>query len=364
MLLDCISRIVLGTGFAVTAYSHDVEELRKRITSLVLAGDSLVLFDNLEGKFGNAALDAALTATIWKDRLLGTNQRLEGRLAITWYATGNNVLIHADTARRICHIRLESPHEKPEERTDIRRPDLLRWVLEERPRLLRNALTILRAYVVAGKPRMLMKSWGSFESWSDWVRGAIVWCGFPDPVESRRELQEQSDTSASAMGQLLRALEAIDPDRLGLTTGEIVSHATRPDSPHSSEIQEMLLEGINGICAKLDGRLLGYRLRHYRRRVFDGRFIDLASMKSGNNRWAVYPAKEFHSSVEPSPLSPPCPPNETFEEVETVDMVDKVDIFSSLSDADSPNDNRSESSFIPKSFAFSEQTDSEDRVEI
>ena len=49
LLLDCISQIVSGERFSIATYTSDEDELRKRITSLVLAGDRLVLFDNLEG---------------------------------------------------------------------------------------------------------------------------------------------------------------------------------------------------------------------------------------------------------------------------------------------------------------------------
>jgi hypothetical protein len=38
----------------------------------------------------------------------------DGPLRIIWYATGNNCQLKADTARRVCHIRLESPDERPE----------------------------------------------------------------------------------------------------------------------------------------------------------------------------------------------------------------------------------------------------------
>jgi hypothetical protein len=75
----------------------------------------------------------------------------EAPLYMTWYATGNNVAIHADTARRVCHIRLESPDERPEERQDFRHPNLLGWVGQERPRLLCAALAILLAYCAAGR---------------------------------------------------------------------------------------------------------------------------------------------------------------------------------------------------------------------
>jgi hypothetical protein len=80
------------------------------------------------GKFGNAVLDAALPGTAWEDRLLGVNRMVKAPLYMTWYATGNNVTLGADTARRVCHLRLESPEERPEERRDLRHPDLLAWV--------------------------------------------------------------------------------------------------------------------------------------------------------------------------------------------------------------------------------------------
>src|SRR5262249_54646746 len=196
LLLDCISRIVTGERFTIATYTPDEDELRKRITSLVLAGDRLVLFDNLEGRFGNAALDAALTGTAWKDRLLGVNRMAEAPLYMTWYATGNNVAIAADTARRVCHVRLESPEERPEERSGFRHPDLLAWVGENRGRLLAAALTILRAYCAAGRPDLGLPAWGSFEGWSRLGRSASGRVRFPGPGRTRLLLQEQADVAA------------------------------------------------------------------------------------------------------------------------------------------------------------------------
>src|SRR5262249_60774513 len=60
LLLDCISRIVTGERFTIAAYTADEDELRKRITSLALAGDRLVLFHNLEGRLRAAVPDARL----------------------------------------------------------------------------------------------------------------------------------------------------------------------------------------------------------------------------------------------------------------------------------------------------------------
>ena len=52
LLLNVAARIVTGQGFAVCSYTNDREELRKLITSIVMQGDRMVLFDNLDGPFG------------------------------------------------------------------------------------------------------------------------------------------------------------------------------------------------------------------------------------------------------------------------------------------------------------------------
>jgi hypothetical protein len=294
LLLDCISRIVTGERFTIATYTDDAEELRKRITSLVLAGDRLVLFDNLEGKFGNAPLDAALTGTNWKDRVLGANRMAEGPLYMTWYATGNNVTIAADTARRVCHVRLESPEERPEERRDFRHRDLLAWVGANRPRLLAAALTVLRGYCAAGRPDVGLPAWGSFEGWSGLVRSAVVWAGLPDPGETRLLLQEQADVAVENMAVVLACWEQMDPERRGMTAAEVVQLLYKQPPPSPPPYHADLKAALEALIGKPDTRTLGNRLRSYRRRLFRGRFIDQAGTEQRAARWAVFPAGEFH----------------------------------------------------------------------
>ncbi len=50
----------------------------------------------------------------------------------------------------------------------------------ERPRLVRAALTLLRAWVVAGRPDMGLPLWGSFEEWSRVVPAALVFADRPE----------------------------------------------------------------------------------------------------------------------------------------------------------------------------------------
>jgi hypothetical protein len=294
LLLDCISRIATGERFTIATYTADEDELRKRITSLVLAGDRLVLFDNLGGKFGNATLDAALTGVNWKDRVLGANRIAEGPLYMTWFATGNNVAIAADTARRVCHVRLESSEERPEERNTFRHPNLLAWVGQNRPRLLAAALTILRAYCAAGRPDLGLPAWGSFEGWSGLVRSAVVWVGQSDPGETRLLLQERADVAAESMAVVLQCWELMDPGRHGLTAAEVIQLLYKQAPPSPPPFHADLKAALEALLGKPDSRTLGNRLRSYRRRVFQGRFIDQAGTEQRAARWAVFPAQDFY----------------------------------------------------------------------
>ena len=316
LLMHCIARIITGKDFTIATYTPDENELRKRITSIALEGDRLVLFDNVSGEFGNAVLDAALTATSWRDRYLGFNRMAEAPLFTTWYATGNNVTPGADTARRICHIRLEAPQEHPELRKDFKHPELLEWVGENRRRLLAAALTILRAYCVAGKPDMELPAWGSFEGWSRLVRSAVVWVGLPDPGETRMLFQERADVEADNMAALLKNWHHLDPLGHGLTAAEVIYKLYKQEKPQDRgaivlEAEHDLCEAIEALIGRPDGRALGNTLRTYRRRIFAGRFIDRAGKRGGVVKWRVYGADEFNSGAGKPPKPPKLPDGES-----------------------------------------------------
>lgn len=328
MLLEVVSRVVTGNPFPVVSYpagSKDgEEELRKKITTLLLYGDRMALFDNLTGGFGDGTLDRCLTSTEWQDRQLGSNSQFRGRMEVTFYATGNNVAVLADTARRVCHIRLESPEERPEERADFKRPNLIGWVVENRERLLAAALTILRAYHLAGRPDHGLKPWGSFESWSQLVRNAVVWCGLPDPGATRQVVQEQADETGRGLRLLLAAMEGIDQNREGLTTADLLGRAYDPDARDPAEVRELLVAAIEALVSKPDSRKLGYRLRHLRKRVVEGRFLDLGGQVGGANRWVVRPSGDFFGGPPACPPSPPCPsgPNSTSKDMKGTEEMD------------------------------------------
>lgn len=309
LLTNVSSHIITGRRFSTMSYTPDREELRKRITSLAMEGDRMVLLDNLTGMVGNDVLDAALTSDHWKDRVLGSNKVYDGPLHVTWYGTGNNVQFQGDTPRRICHIRLESLEESPERRTNLRYPQLLAHVQANRGDLLTAALTILRAWVRAGRPKHGLSPWGSFEGWSDVVRESLVFAGLPDPGETRIALQTTADGDMIAMTSFLDVLVRMDPEGRGLTTGEIIDAVRYPANP-LLEWYHDLRSTLNHLCDSIDSRALGYRLRHFKRRNFNGRMIDSCGEdRQRGNRWVVraMTGEVCRASCQPSPASPVSP---------------------------------------------------------
>lgn len=201
LLADIMSRVVTGKAVEPRSYPrNDPAEVQKRITSFVLEGPAFGVFDNVNGRFGpDETLDRLLTASTWKDRLLGGNEVPALPQVTTWIATGNNVEPCGDTVRRVLMCRVDVTDERPQERTGFRHDPIENVASEYRAHYLSQALTILRAFHNAGRPDQKLPNWGSFSAWSALVRGALVWAGCADPfLTQKRAALVLNDTENEA----------------------------------------------------------------------------------------------------------------------------------------------------------------------
>lgn len=291
LLADAISIAATGRGMARMTQAGDDDEERKRILSIALAGDRMVLVDNVDHPLGGAALDAALTGTEWRDRILGRSEMVTAPLLATWFATGNNPQILGDTVRRILPIRIESPDEKPEERTGFKHHPLEPYVLSQHPRMVAAALTVLRAHAVAGRPRGELKSWGSFDSWSDIVRSALVWAGEVDPAIGRDGLAQGNDDEGNALGLLIKHWRHLDTTGTGVSSQNILRAITEAEG----DVAVMLRDAIIMLSGKGDmlpsAARMGKRFAHFVGRVVDGKKLMSQDDRNGIKLWHVRASK-------------------------------------------------------------------------
>ena len=99
-------------------YPDDQDEMQKILFSVAMAGDRLMLFDNVGTGFsiGGSALDRAVTARTVKGRILGRSEMTsELPMNVVFFVTGNNLGIKGDALRRVVPCRLETTEEHPED---------------------------------------------------------------------------------------------------------------------------------------------------------------------------------------------------------------------------------------------------------
>ena len=301
LLAQVVGLICQGRDMALTSQATDEHAEKLMITSVAMSGELLVQIDNINRPLGSGSFDAALTTTSWTDRPLHTNDFMRHLLLAIWWATGNNVQIRegADTARRTLHMRLESPHEKPEQRSDFRHGDLAGYVRENRAQWVQAALTMLRGYCAAGKPGLGLPRWGGFDAWSGTVRTCIVWSGLADPYEAHESLVDSADGDMHLAEDLifgwLEVLESRSAE--SMTVQDVLTELERDQEarrvlPNQLQRFDRLLSAVQQLCQSRDGRLpqpniLGNRLRRYKGRVVKGKRLEPVERTKTGWRWAV-----------------------------------------------------------------------------
>ncbi|RRI02317.1 hypothetical protein EH240_12690 [Mesorhizobium tamadayense] len=200
-LASLASGIATGRYCPVIPPANKEEEFEKRLIGAMLAGMPIVSFDNVNGVLDSSTLCQALEQRIIEVRPLGTSTLCTVEQRMTWLANGNNIQIAQDLTRRSIMCRVDRNEERPELHEYDERP--FEQVIRNRAKYIAAALTIVRAYIVAGRPGKLAPL-ASYEQWSDSVRSALVWLGCADPCETMLAVRA-SDGRLQQLGTLFAA---------------------------------------------------------------------------------------------------------------------------------------------------------------
>jgi hypothetical protein len=292
LLIDTISMIATGRHAPRWPQTLDEEEERKRLLTVAMAGDPLIHIDNVTHPLGSAPLDMVLTAETITDRILGQHAQREAPLHAVFFASGNNMVFRGDMARRVLPIDLAPTMERPEERESFTHTPLLDWVLKQRPALVCAALTLLKAYFVAGCPKQSVKPFGSFEAWSNLIRQSLVWVDGQDPCEGRTNIEAESDPDYEQHHALLCAWYdryQSDPKTVKAIKADIENHMVKDDeterwiiAPAWRDLHEALI-ALDKRGRDIDARAIGFALRSWQGRVVAGKQL----IKQQNDRLGI-----------------------------------------------------------------------------
>ncbi len=197
LLADCIAMLVSGAKAAVMVTGGGDDEMRKRITAVLRDGGPIVLLDNVKHILDSAALAAALTSTQWADRVLGKSQTIVLPNRALWLATGNNLRLDHETARRSVWARLDAKMDRPSERTGFLHDPLIPWLREHRHELVWTLLVLIQHWLCRRRSTWDGRAMGSFESWSRVVGGILQAASIDGFLRNRDELHLRADTETA-----------------------------------------------------------------------------------------------------------------------------------------------------------------------
>lgn len=281
LIAKCVAAIGTGGDVSVMPPAKDEEEWRKRLFSGLRGGDTVLLLDNVRESLGNAAIDSFITSPTYKDRILGESTTQELPNKALFLITGNNLVLTGDTHRRVLIVRLDAQQEQPFTREFAFNPQQM--VIQNRQQMVVAALTIVRAFINAGRPKSASGRIASFELWDDLVRQPLCWLkqfvspagqtnlpDFADPAESitRAESENPDQTKLAAMLNAWHAAFGSTP-----TTVAMAKSFTDMRSPASVHIADAIDE-IAGQNGKVNARMLGRWIeRHAEQRNGGLRFV-------------------------------------------------------------------------------------------
>nr|MDH4418936.1 hypothetical protein [Acidovorax sp.] len=218
--------------------------------------------------------------------------------------------------RRVLLARIDAQSEKPYTRdfsfdpAQVMTNDRLHYVVA--------ALTIVRAYITAGRPKVASGRTASFEHWDDLVRQPLCWLaglvrqsGDPelptlaDPMEAAARAFEQ-DPETTKLAAMLEAWH----EAFGGMQTTVASVIRRGDT---DERLGTALEEIAGQAGKVNSRMLGRWIERMTGRIVGGRLFVRVGLRAGVLHWSV--GKVGGASAQPqivdAPFAAQNPPNGT-----------------------------------------------------
>ena len=200
--------IIPRAGYCPTGSAPKEEaEIRKLIFSTALSGSPLLFLDNVSGYLKSPALEALITSTIVRDRVLGESKNQDIANVMTTIITGNNLSLSSDMRRRALVVELFLEQARAEDR-QIKNPLDDTKILNIRPQILSACWALVLSWNQKGRPNP-KKTLQAFLGWSEIIGGILESADFASPCIIP-ELKNSGDKDFQDMKKMV---ERIKPEQ-------------------------------------------------------------------------------------------------------------------------------------------------------
>ncbi len=286
---------IVGTGSPALALlaTKNPEETEKSLVAILRTGATLISLDNLVHPLGESGVvNQILTEAILFPRILGLSETFKVVNRHLLLVNGNNVELQGDLVFRCLRARLDAVTEHPELRA-FKTEFPLTVARRERGKLVAAALTILSAFRHAGQPGHGKRPLGGFADWDREIRGALIWAGQADPVDTQASLTG-NDRKRANNELLVHAWFAEQPKQPGrddrtvpLTLRALAEAATmmtaaytdtagiwHPPVPACPRLREIISDVADDRRGGVSAHRLGQMIATIKDQVFDGLRIE------------------------------------------------------------------------------------------
>jgi hypothetical protein len=283
-LTALIARFATPATTPATSFPSNEDECQKLLLSALLTSPAVLCFDNLTNDLQPyKTLCSALTDEFVTGRILGFSKTGTVSTRTLFLSSGNNVDPIRDMSRRCITIRLDPACETPAARTFLHDP--VGTVRNDRGMYVSLALTIMRAWIVAGCPKTACKPVASFGAWSDTVRQPLLWLGLPDPASSLFAAMD-ADPDREILGRLLMGCKRVFGSG-PMMVRDIVEKASRlSHKPSEVELYEVISD-IADERGQINRKRLGKWISRHAGRLVDGLKFEKAPAGRNAEQWKV-----------------------------------------------------------------------------
>lgn len=308
-----------------THYPTTEQEAEKSLLSTLITAPAVICFDNLKAGSEITAWSkfcTVLSEPFVSGRILGFSRDATVSTRTLILASGNNVAPHQDLTRRFVTINLDPQVETPATiRYQRGARDL--HVLQHRGQYVSAALTIIAAWMAAGRPQSDCAPLNGYADWTQLVRQPLLWLGMADPADSVFEAMKQ-DPDKDVLSRMLTAWH----EAFGSAATKVRDVVQK--SYIFPELREVCAEIAEDKTGEINRRILGKWLARNAGRVVGDLRFERLSVSDNSGHWKVTTFKNSVTSVSSVKSTQPANVSEQKNDVD-VDLfqpeIEEVDLF-------------------------------------
>ncbi|SDY65175.1 hypothetical protein [Citreimonas salinaria] len=221
-LVDVCTTISSGAPAPALAMPKNADELAKTLGAVLMDGEAVIFFDNINHEMDSPDLASAMTSphTGFKLRILGKTQTALVRVLTSWAFAANTLTMSPELLRRCILIDLDRKAVDPEKYVPEggwRHRDVREWTRNSRAKLVHACLTIIQRWVAEGMTRS-EDTLASFENWAGIMGGILAASGVGGFMGNQSALTDLSDGRDDELAHVVQAvaqaMHGIDGARL------------------------------------------------------------------------------------------------------------------------------------------------------